>query len=79
MLAMDAGMYIYSGFLGGLIGAVVIAFALRRNHLDNIKLMESYWRNDMRTLRLQIAKLKLCTKSVNNSVKNDKNVSVYNS
>lgn len=77
MLAMDAGLYLYAGVVGGLIGAFFVVFTLKKVHTDNMKLIESYWKNDIRILKMEIDSIKLSPNSGDNVVRNGKK-SFYN-
>jgi hypothetical protein len=73
MPGMDTSLNFYSACMGGLISALIMVYALRKNHRDTMNLLESYWKNDIRILKMEIQELtKLSPKTVDKPVSEHK-------
>lgn len=82
MLWIGTGEMVCVGMLSGIIGAVVMAIAIRQNNKFNMEMMEEHWKEDiwqlqgsMRLAHHKIEDLtgKISTLSVDKPVSNGKN------
>lgn len=58
MLWIEPGSIIYAGIFGGMVGGFLMAWTFRRSHRDTMKLIESYWKSDIKDLKMSIQVLK---------------------
>jgi hypothetical protein len=70
MLWIEPSFLFYSGALGAFFGATVVSLALRRNHKQYMKMLESFWNQDIKRIERQIVEARniLPTISVENPV-----------
>jgi hypothetical protein len=72
MLWIEPYSMIYCAIFGGFIGGALASFAYRKTQRFNMRVMENYWRSDIRYLnsRIDILDRKISTISVVKSVMN---------
>ncbi len=51
---IDSWIMFGSSILGALAGSIGTILALRKCHEDNWKMLEYYWKNDIKELKMQI-------------------------